>query len=343
MAYQFKISDLLLNEFAVVKEIAEGNSELVSLYSSYVPRLVNRLERYFIMINRKDNMLEDICTVLDKYSLVYSKSVVVDTLEKSKDHDFKPLRQIDCEVHIYKGEVEQIKKLQKYGARQLAFALLVISKLRNIRYADPTIHLYNIIDIDRLVAKAKSKEEVYSDLHEIVNSGMVTVPLIEDRLTINFTQYEGEGAYELKNEDIFNLKKLFSDLVGEYRAESQKTVLEISLVEDYHEVHNSIAETVEKHNKRYKKKVDKQNVSRCLQLERMSAGDSVFIEIDFEDKEDTEYIARICSFVRYEMKKHFRRGKVVGYNWVISKERMEAVYNGQIVVHEGMESRKVRK
>lgn len=343
MAYQFKVCDLLLNEFAVVKEVEKGDSELVSLYSSYVPRLVNRLERYYKMINRQDNMLEDICKVLDGYDLVYSKSVVIDTLEKSKNHDFKPLRQIDCEVKIYKEEVEGIKKLANHSTRQLIFALLLVSKLRTVRYADPTIHLCNVIDIQRLCSKNRAKQEVYLCLHELVQRDMVTIPLIEDRMTINLTKYEGEVEYTLKNTDVLDLTTLFNNLIGEYRAENQMTILEISLVEDYHEVHNSMKDTVTKHNKRCTKRISEQSIKTCLAKKSMSTGNSAFIELNEDEATDEDYLKRLCDFFRFQVKPNATKAKKLGWEWHITREFMGAMCNGEVIMREGELGRRERR
>lgn len=326
MSYELKANDLLLNEFEVVKEIAEGQSELVSLYSSYVPRLVNRLERYFKMINKDGDMLDNIVEVLDKYNLVYAKSVVVDTLEKSKSHDFRPLRQNEEQIKIFKKEIEQIKQLEKHGAKQLAFALLVTSKVRTVRYADPSIYLANAMDIQRLCGKMRKKEETYFLLHDLAKAEMVTVPLIEDKLTVNFTRYEGEVEYTLTNTEVLDLLSVFNNVVGEYRSDKQKCILEISLVEDYHEVHNSINTAVEVHNQRYNKRVDKSAISKCSTFERMSAGDSAFIEWDWQDREEEEYIKQVCDFVRKFMKSRFLRVKKQGGTWVFTREFTGAVH-----------------
>lgn len=326
MSYELKASDILLNEFEVIKEIAVGQSELVSLYSSYVPKLVNRLERYFKMINQDGDMLDNIIEVLDRYNLVYAKSVVIDTLENSKNHDFKPLRQNEEQIKIYKEEIEQIQKLEQHGAKQLAFALLVTSKVRTIRYADPSIYLANVMDIQRFCGKLRKKEETYFLLHDLVKAEMVTVPLIEEKLTVNFRRYEGEVEYTLTNTEVLDLLSVFNKVIGEYRSEQQKCILEISLVEDYHEVHSSIGATVEVHNKRYKKKVDKSAISKCSTFERMSAGDSAFIEWDWNDRDDEEYIKQVCAFVRKFMKSRFLRVKKQDGTWVFSREFMGAIH-----------------
>ena len=307
MAYQFKVESLLLNEYEVVKDIVEGNGEHITLYSSYVPRLVNRLERYFKMVDKSEDMLDNIVRVLDKYDLVYSQQVVIDTLEKSKEHDFKPLRQIDTDINIYKEEVEQINKLKNHGAKQLAFALLVVSKLRNVRFADPTIHLVNIIDVQRLCGKNRVKEDVYFLLHELVKEEMVTVPLIEDRLTINFTKYEGEVSYVLSNTDILNVSDVFNKVIGEYRDESQKCILEVSLVDTYYAVHSSLAEAVKVHNEQRSKNVAKSSVSGCINYNRASAGDSAFIMWDWDNREDEAFINDVCKFVRTTFQKEFHK------------------------------------
>jgi len=321
-----KITDLLINEFDVLKEIVNGESELVSLYSGYVPRLVNRLERYFIMINKEGEMFDNIVEVLDKYNLVYSKSVVIDTLKKSEEHDFKPLRQNPDQIKLYKEEIEKIQQLQSHGAKQLAFALLITSKVKATHTDEPVIYLANIIDIQRFCGKYRVKEETYFDLHELVKEEMVTVPLVGNKMTVDFTRYDGEVVYQLGNTDVLDLLSLFNKLVGEYRSEQQKCILEVSLVEDYHEVHTSIADTVKVHNERYHKRVDKGAVSKCTTLERLSAGDSVFIEWDWNERDDEEFIKEVCLFIRKFMKSRYLRVKKQGGTWVFTREFMGAVH-----------------
>lgn len=342
MAYQFKASDLILNEFEIVKDIVEGEGQHIDLYSTYVPRLVNRLERYYQMTNLQDDLLENILKVLDKYNLVYSTKVVIDTLDKSKTHDFTPLRQVDVEVKIYKEEVEAIKKIEKFATRQLMFALLVVSKLRTVRYADPTIHLNNIIDVSRLCGKAKVKQEVYFCLHELVQKELVTVPLIENKLTVK-TQCEGEVEYVLENTDVLDLTTLFNNLIGEYRVENQMTILEISLVENYYEIHNSMDETIRKHNDRCEKKIGEQSVKSCLAKKSMSTGNSAFIELNEDQVTDEEYIKRLCDFFRFQVKPNATKGKKLGWEWCITRELMCAKCGDEIVMREGELGRRERR
>lgn len=328
MSYELKANDLLLNEFEVIKDIVEGQSELVSLYSSYVPRLVNRLERYFKMVQKDGEMLDNIVEVLAKYKLVYAKSVVVDTLEKSKSHDFKPLRQNEEQIKIYKEEIEQIKQLEQHGAKQLAFALLVTSKVRTVRYADPTIYLANIMDIQRLCGKLRKKEETYFLLHDLAKAEMVTVPLIEDKLTVNFTRYEGEVEYTLTNTDVLDLLSVFNKVLGEYRREQQKYILEISLDNDYHAIHESQNEASRV------SKVPSCSIRQVIKLNRMSAGGRTFVELDVEDINNVEYIGKICNFMRTCVKQNYRKLKKRGVNWVISHDFMGAVdkKTGEVLV-----------
>lgn len=319
MSYELKASDILLNEFEVIKEIAVGQSELVSLYSSYVPKLVNRLERYFKMINQDGDMLDNIIEVLDRYNLVYAKSVVIDTLENSKNHDFKPLRQNEEQIKIYKEEIEQIQKLEQHGAKQLAFALLVVSKVRTIRYADPSIYLANVMDIQRFCGKLRKKEETYFLLHDLVKAEMVTVPLIEEKLTVNFRRYEGEVEYVLSNTEVLDLLSVFNKVFGEYRSEQQKYILEIALDGDYHAIHESQNEASRI------SKVPVCSIREVVKLNRMSAGGRTFVELSVDDINDTEYINKICDFMRGCVKKHFRKLKKRGANWIISRDFMGAV------------------
>lgn len=343
MAYQFKASNLILNEFDIVKDIVEGEGQHIDLYSTYIPRLVNRLERYYQMINLQGNLLENIVKVLDKYNLVYSTKVIMDTLDKSKTHDFIPLRQIDAEVKIYKEEVEAIKKIEKFATRQLMFALLVVSKLRTVRYADPTIHLCNVIDVSRLCGKAKVKQEVYFCLHELVQKELVTVPLIENTLTVNLTRCEGEVEYVLENTDVLDLTTLFNNLIGEYRAENQMTILEISLVENYHEVHNSMDETIRKHNERSEKRIGEKSVKSCLAKNSMSTGNSAFIQLDEDEVTDEEYIKRLCDFFRFQVKPNATKAKKLGWEWHITRELLCAKCSDEIVMREGELGRRERR
>ncbi len=235
MAYPLKVDKLLLNEYVIIDGIVKGETtdEALERYSNFIPRFVNRLHRYFTQHGHsEDEIIELIVGVLDQYELVYSVNVVKDTLEKMKDFEFKPLRRHEEVVKYYKSEIDLICQIDNYAVRQLAFALLTVSKLRMIRFADPTIMAIQVVDVSRLVKGGKVKDEIYFMLHELVKRQMVTVPLLDDKITVNFTQHEGEVVYELGNTEIFKLLPTFNKLCGEYVEPSSRKVLEISLVED---------------------------------------------------------------------------------------------------------------
>lgn len=314
-------TSLILNEYEVVKAVVEGNSDLVSLYSGYIPRLVNRLERYFIMTNQKDNMLDNICNILDNYCIAYSTKVVSDTL--SKCHEFKPLRQLNCDVKIYKTELEAINQLEKRATKQLAFALLVVSKLKNARYGNPTIPLGNVADVQRLTkASKKTKEKTYFELHTLVQQQLVTVPIVGEDLTVDFAQYEGEVAYVLNNTDILKLNLLFDNLFGKYEAEC-KPVLMIDLNSDVQQVFDSIGDVERAMN------VQSSTVGRCNKLkDRFCANKRYsFILLAEDEVDDEEYIGQVCNFMREYVKPNFKQFKknYPNFEWIVSREFMGCI------------------
>lgn len=334
MAYPLKVDKLLLNEYVVINGIVKGETtdEALERYSNFIPRFVNRLHRYFTQHGHKeDEMIELIVGVLDKYELVYSVSVVKDTLEKMKDFEFKPLRRHEEVVKYYKGEIDLICQIDNFGARQLAFGLLTVSKLRMIRFADPTIMAVQVVDVFRLVKGGKVKDEIYFMLHELVKRKMVTVPLFEDKITVNFTQHEGEVVYELGNTEIFKLLPTFNKLCGVYVEPSSRKVLEISLVKDYHAIHPSIAQATKSHNERGGQ-VDKSAITKCIGKKRASADNCLWIELEGEITE--EYISKLVKFGREVYRKQFTKVNKKKGEWIISQDFIGAVVKetGEVLV-----------
>ena len=289
MAYPLKVDKLLLNEYVVINGIVKGETtdEALERYSNFIPRFVNRLHRYFTQHGHKeDEMIELIVGVLDKYELVYSVSVVKDTLEKMKDFEFKPLRRHE--------EVQ-------------------------------------VVDVFRLVKSGKVKDEIYFMLHELVKRQMVTVPLLDDKITVNFTQHEGEVVYELGNTEVFKLLPTFNKLCGEYVEPSSRKVLEISLVEDYHTIHPSIAQATKSHNERGGK-VDKSAITRCIGKKRASADNCIWLELEGEITE--EYISKLVKFGREVYRKQFTKVNKKKGEWIISQDFIGAVVKetGEVLV-----------
>ncbi len=362
--------ELIVN---VLDQYEETTDEALERYSNFIPRFVNRLHRYFTQHGHtEDEMIELIVNVLDQYELVYSVNVVKDTLDKMKDFDFKPLRrheevvkyykgEIDliCQidnyavrqlafalltvskfkplrrheevVKYYKGEIDLICQIDNYAVRQLAFALLTVSKLRMIRFADPTIMAVQVVDVSRLVKGGKVKDEIYFMLHELVKREMVTVPLLDDKITINFTQHEGEVVYELGNTEIFKLLPTFNKLCGEYVEPSSRKVLEISLVEDYHAIHPSIAQATKSHNERGGK-VDKSAITKCIGKKRASADNCLWIELEGEITED--YISKLVKFGREVYRKQFTKVNKKKGEWIITQDFIGAVIKetGEVLI-----------
>ena len=289
MAYPLKVDKLLLNEYVIINGIVKGETtdEALERYSNFIPRFVNRLHRYFTQHGHKeDEMIELIVGVLDKYELVYSVSVVKDTLEKMKDFEFKPLRRHE--------EVQ-------------------------------------VVDVFRLVKSGKVKDEIYFMLHELVKRQMVTVPLLDDKITVNFTQHEGEVVYELGNTEVFKLLPTFNKLCGEYVEPSSRKVLEISLVEDYHTIHPSIAQATKSHNERGGK-VDKSAITRCIGKKRASADNCIWLELEGEITE--EYISKLVKFGREVYRKQFTKVNKKKGEWIISQDFIGAVVKetGEVLV-----------
>lgn len=297
-------------------------------------RLINRVDRYLLGqgIGNVEERVERIAEVLDKYNMFYTDNHIRNQI---KDKGYVPLRQTEDRIKYYKSEIDLTMSLAEHsrGLQQLAFAILTYTKYNINKYGNAKI-LNNIDTITSLYrvsgAGSTSNEKVFFLVHELVKRDLIVVPIslksFDDMIEVNFVEEDenAEVVYELTNTDAFKLGEVFDSLFGEYK--SKKPILEISLIDDYYCVHPTIAETVEVHNKRHKKKVDKTSVTRCATLERTSAGDSAFIEWNWEDKDDEEYIEQVITFVRKVMKPRANKVKKQGGKWIISREFMGAIH-----------------
>lgn len=328
---------LTFNEVEIIEGLINNPSEqqekgILEYYcgdTNY--RLINRVDRYLLGkgISNVEERVKSIAQVLDKYNMFYTTDHIKNQIQ---DKGYTPLKQTEDRIKYYKSEIDLIMSLAEHsrGLQQLAFAILTYTKYNINKYGNAKIlnnnnhikELYNMLDFGR-----KADEPIFFLVHELVKRDLIVVPIslksFDDMIEVNFVEEDGnaEVVYELENTDPFKLNVVFDALFGG----AKKPILEISLVDEYHCVHSSINETVEVHNKRHKKRVDKTSVTRCATLERFSAGDSAFIEWTLQDKDDEGYIKQVCDFVRFVMKPNAKKVKALGGKWIISRDFMGAI------------------
>lgn len=329
---------LVYNEYKVVEGLINNPSTQqekgVLDYYCVNYRLIDRVNRYLLQegISNLEERIEFITKVLDKYNVMYSREFI---LKQIGDKQYKALRQSEDRIKYYQSEIDLIKSLGDWKLQKFAFAILTYAKYNLnvhghtdiLNSDDLFVDLYNLGGAGNI-----TKNNIYFLIHELVKRDLVVIPLslmtFDDKAEVNYVEEdeEAEVVYELGNTDIFKLSEVFEKIFGAYRSEQQKCILEVSLVEDFHCVYSSVVETVREHNNRYKKKVDKTSVTRCANLKRASAGDSVFIEWEWEDREDEEYIKQVCNFVRKVMKRNATKVKKQKGKWIISRDFMGAIH-----------------
>lgn len=344
-----KMHNLVYNELEVIEGLINNPSTeqvkgVLDYYCGNVSyRLIGRVDRYLLGqgISNLDERVKFISQVLDKYDMMYNRDYIT---KQISDKQYIPLKQSDDRIKYYRSEIDLIKSLGEWRLQKFAFSILTYAKHNQIVHGhtdilnddDTFVDLYNLSG-----AGDTTKENIYFLIHELVKRDLLVVPIslksFDDMVEVNYVEQdeESEVVYELGNTDIFKLSEVFESIFGEYRSVHQRCVLEVSLVEDFHCVYGSVVETVEEHNKRYaKKKVDKTSVSRCCSFERANAGDSAFIEWDWNDREDEEYIKQVCDFVRGTMKKSMRKVKALKGKWIITRDFMGAINEetGEILV-----------
>lgn len=341
-----KLHELVYNEMKVVEGLINNPSAQqekgVLDYYCVNYRLIDRVNRYLLMqgISNLEERIEFITKILDKYNVLYNHDFI---LKQIGDKQYRPLRESDNKIKYYKSEIDLIKSLGDWKLQKFAFAILTYAK-HNLNVHGHTdilnsddlfVDLYRLCDAGNI-----TKNNIYFLLHELVKRDLVVIPIslksFDNKAEVNYVEDDenAEVVYELGNTDIFKLSEVFEKLLGEYRSEQQKCILEVSLVEDFHCVYSSVVETVREHNNRYKKKVDKTSVTRCASLERMSAGDSAFINWEWEDREDEEYINKVCNFVRTTMKRNATKVKKRKGKWIISRDFMSAIHEetGEVLI-----------
>ena len=348
---------LVMDEYELVEGIINNplDSQLKGMVDYYCgkinSRLIDRANRYYLMngVTNEEERIKLISEQLDKYGMLYNRQVI----EKQLQHNFVPLRKSDERIKYYQSEIDAINSLgNNQKIRKFAFAILTYAKHQSIVYGeakilnddDLMVDLYNLCEPGEI-----SKDKIYLLVHELVKRDLLHIPISLDkyeRIEVNYVSNgEEEVVYELANDDIFKMGEVFERIFGQFRAENQKTILEISLVEDYHKVYNSLAEAVRDHNERTGGKLEKGNVSRCTEFRRMSVEDCSFVEIDWEDRENEEYINRICNFVRTLLKANYRKVNKLKGKWVITKDFMGAINEstGEVLLKEGDTIKKGRK
>lgn len=345
---------LVMNEYELVDGLVNNplDSQLKGIIDYYCgkinSRLIDRVNRYLLMngVTNEEERIKLISEQLDKYNMLYNRQVI----EKQLQHDFVPLRKSDERIKYYQSEIDIINSLGSWKLKKFAFAILTFAKyeliVRNeaklLNDYDHMADLYNLCEPGGI-----SREKMYLLLHELVKRDLIRIPISLDKYEKIEVKYVSIGdedvVYELANDGIFKMGEVFERIFGEFRHEVQKTILEISLVEDFHAVHSSIGEAVRHHNRRTGNKLEKGHVSRCIAFSSISAGNSAFIEIDFDDKDDVEYIKRICNFVRFQIKPNYTKAKKLKWNWIISRDLICAKCGDEIVVREGELCRRGRK
>lgn len=333
---------LTYDEYTIIEGLVNNPSEqqekgILEYYcgdTNY--RLINRVDRYFMGqgIGNIEERVKGIAQVLDKYDMIYNKESIKSQIQ---DKGYIPLKQTEDRIKYYKSEIDLIVSLGEHSRwlQQLAFAILTYTKHNLNKFGNTKIlnndghikDLYNMLGVGR-----RNDEPIFFLVHELVKRDLIVVPIslkaFDDMIEVNYVEQDenAEVVYELENTDAFKLGEVFDSLFGDCHQLKQKPILEISLIDDYHCVHLSITDTVEAHNKRHKKKVDKTSVTRCATLERTSAGDSAFIEWRWEDREDEEYIEQVIAFVRNVMKPRANKVKKQGGKWIITREFMGAIH-----------------
>lgn len=328
---------LTFNEYEIIEGLVNNPSEqqekgILEYYCGQTNyRLINRVDRYLLEngIGNIEERVERIAEVLDKYNMFHTENHIRNQIQ---DNEYVSLHKSKDRIRYYKSEIELIKALSEHsiGLQRFAFAILTYAKYSLNKHGSAKL-LNNVDTITSLHhisgAKAMTNENVFFLVHELVKRDMIVVPIslksFDDMIEVNFIEEDenAEVVYELANTDAFKLDEVFNKIIGGLK----KAVLEISLVEDYHEVHNSITEAVKTHNQRCKKRVTNTTVGQCARMERMSAGDSVFLEWELKDKEDEEYIEQVCVFVRTKMKRHANIVRKSNGKWIITRDFMGAI------------------
>ena len=346
----------VMDEYELVEGIINNplDSQLKGVVDYYCgkinTRLIDRVNRYLLMngVTNEEERIKLISEQLDKYGMLYNRQVI----EKQLQHNFVPLRKSDERIKYYQSEIDAINSLgNNQKIRKFAFAILTYAKHQSIVYGEAKILNDDdlMVDLYRLCeAGDLTKEDIYLLVYELVKRDLLHIPISLDKYEKIEVKYvsndEEEVVYDLANDDIFKMGEVFERIFGQFRAENQKTILEISLVEDYHATHASIGEAVKSHNQRTGAKINKGNVSRCTEFRTLATNNCAFVEIDFEDRKNTEYINRICNFIRNTMKPNYRRVNKVKGTWIITKDFMGAIdENGEVLAKEGDVLKKGKK
>lgn len=287
-----EVKDLVINEKEVIKQIVEGMD--IPSYLNSTNKLLNRLARHFMGEGcNKEEVITNICKVLEDKSIPYEKSHIVKVVEELK---YFPLMNYEETVKIYKYEVDKIKTIKTKASQRIAFVMLVQCKIKEIKSHHKNVDSYNklygtdaIRDAMKMVGTIQTGQAIEDKFILETCKGLIDYPLFENSVTINYMRQSGKVVYEIKD-NFYDLDLHFDRCFGEKL---------LVIKPDGHEV-------VDKLEFSKVNKINMSNINKVLNLNRLTLSNMMFVMVNENVTE--EEIQNIIS-IKLDIAKNYRKMK----------------------------------
>ena len=287
-----ELKDLIINEKEVIGQIVEGMD--IPSYLNTTNKLLNRLARYYMGEGcTKEEVINNICKVLEDKNIAYEKSHIVKVVEELK---YFPLMNHKESVKIYKFEVDKIKTIKTKASQRIAFVMLLQCKIKAIKAHNKNVDSYNKLYGTECIRNAMKMLETIQTGQTVEDKfiletckGLIDYPLFENSVTINYMRQSGKVVYEIKD-NFYDIDTHFDRCFGEKLLVIRPDGFEI----------------VDKLEFSKTNKINMSNINKVLNLNRLTLSNMMFSMVNENVTE--EEIQNIIS-IKLDIAKNYRKMK----------------------------------